>query len=64
MLCCDDCIIEVVVVKVRTYADESDTVSEIDFSDREDEDVTAITVLDPDGQFAPIFTWIFKLRSQ
>ena len=60
----DDCIIEVVVAKVRTYADESDTVSEIDFSDREDEDVTAITVLDPDGQFAPIFTWIFKLRSQ
>ena len=40
----DDCIVAVAVAKVRTYADEYDSESENDFSDREDEGITPITV--------------------
>ena len=40
----DDCIVEVAVAEVRTYADEYDTNLENNFYDREDEDITPITV--------------------
>ena len=40
----DDCIVEVTVAKVQTYVDEYDTDSQNDFSDRNDEDITPITV--------------------
>ena len=40
----DDCIVDVAVARVRTYAEEYDTNSENDFSDGEDEDITPITV--------------------
>ena len=40
----DDCIVEVTVAKVRTYVDEYDTDSQNDFSDRNDKDITPITV--------------------
>ena len=40
----DDCFVEVAVAKVRTYADEYDTDSQNDSSDREDEDIIPITV--------------------
>ena len=40
----DDCIVEVAVAKVRTWAVENDTNAENDFSDREDEDITPVTV--------------------
>ena len=56
----DDYVVEVAVAEVRTYANEYDTDSENDFSDREDEDITLTTVSDPGGQFVPIFAWIFN----
>ena len=40
----DDYIVEVAVAVVRTYADEYDTDTKSDFPDREDEDITPITV--------------------
>ena len=40
----DDCFVEVAVAKVRTCADEYDTDSQNDSSDREDEDFIPITV--------------------
>ena len=40
----DDCIVEVAVAEVRTYADEYDTNLENNFYDREDEDITPIMV--------------------
>ena len=49
----DDYIVEVAVAEVRTYADEYDTDTENDFSDRKDEDITPITV---SGSGRPIRT--------
>ena len=40
----DDCIVKVTVAKVRTYVDEYDMDSQNDFSDRNDKDITPITV--------------------
>ena len=40
----EDCIVEVAVAEERTNADEYDMDSENDFSDKEDEDITLITV--------------------
>ena len=40
----DDCIVEVAVAKVRTYADEYDTDSQNVFSDRKHEYIIPITV--------------------
>ena len=34
VICVDDCVVEVAVVKLRTYADECDTHSQNDSSDR------------------------------
>ena len=56
----DGYVVEVAVAEVRTYANEYDTDSENDFSDREDEGITLTTVSDPGGQFVPIFAWIFN----
>ena len=52
----DDYIVEVAVTVVRTYADEYDTDTKSDFSDRKDEDITPISVSSSGrpirGQFA------------
>lgn len=39
----EDCIVEVAVAEMRTYADEYDTDSENNFSNRGDKDITLIT---------------------
>ena len=55
----DDYVVEVAVAEVRTYANEYDTDSENDFSDREDEDITLTTVSDPGGQFIALRDFMY-----
>ena len=49
----DDFLVEVAVAQVRPPSDEYETDSEDDFSDREDEDMRLLKILDPGGQYAP-----------
>ena len=59
----DDCIVKVAVAEVRTHADEYETDSENDFSDRQRMKILPqLRFLDLGGQFAPIFAWISKRR--
>ena len=57
----DDCIVKVAVAEVRTHADEYDTDSENDFSDRQGMKILPqLRFLDLGGQFAPIFAWFLR----
>ena len=55
----DDFLVEVTVAEARPPSDEYETDLEDDFSDREDEEIAPITILqflDPSGQYPPSFS--------
>ena len=55
----DDFLVEVAVAEARPPSNEYETDLEDDFSDREDEDIAPITILqflDPGGQYPPSFS--------